>query len=106
MIGRLRHRLVLEALSTHSDGGGGVSDEWHTVATIWAALSPARGFEESRGSKPEAQGGHKILMRYRADLVPTMRFRKDARIFVIQTIRDVDERGAYQEVGCVERAVS
>ncbi len=106
MIGRLRHRLVLEALSTSRDGGGGVADEWEEVATLWAALSPTRGFEESRGGKPEAQRGHKVLIRYRADLVPTMRFREGTRIFEIQTIRDVDERGAYQEVRCVERSVS
>lgn len=106
MIGRLRHRLVLEVLSTSADGGGGVADEWHGVATIWAAISPARGFEESRGGKPESQMGHKILMRYRADLVPTMRFRDGTRIFTIQTIRNVEERGVYQEVRCVERVVS
>lgn len=106
MIGRLRHRLALEVLSTSADGGGGVVDEWSTVATVWAALSPTNGFEESRGAKPEAQMGQKILMRYRADLLPTMRFRKGTRIFVIQSIQNVEERDAYQEVRCVERAVS
>lgn len=106
MIGRLRHRLVLEELSTSGDGGGGVADEWEEVATLWAGLSPTRGFEENRGGKPEAQMGHKVLIRYRADLVSTMRFREGARIFEIQAIRNVDERSAYQEVRCVERNVS
>lgn len=106
MIGRLRHRLVLEELSTSVDGGGGVADEWQEVATLWAAFSPTRGFEESRGGKPEAQMGHKILIRYRVDLVSTMRFREGTRIFEIQTIRNVDERCAFQEVRCVERSVS
>ncbi|MBV1933643.1 MAG: phage head closure protein [Parvibaculaceae bacterium] len=98
--------MTLEALSFSADGGGGVADEWEEVATLWAALSPTRGFEESRGGKPEAQMGHKVLIRYRADLVPTMRLREGTRIFEIQTIRDVDERGAYQEVRCTERRVS
>ena len=106
MIGRLRHRLTLEALSISADGGGGVADEWDEVATLWAALSPTRDFEESRGGKPEAQMGQKILIRHRADLVSTMRFREGTRIFEIQTIRDVDERGAYQEVRCIERSTS
>lgn len=106
MIGRLRHRLILEALSTSADGGGGVADVWQEVATIWAALTPARSFAESRGGKPEAQMGHKVLMRYRPDLTATMRFRAGQRIFLIQAIRNVEERGVYQEVLCIERSVS
>lgn len=106
MIGRLRHRLTLEVLSASADGGGGVADEWQEVATIWAALTPARSFEESRGGKPEAQMGHKILMRYRPDLTTKMRFRAGQRIFIIQVIRNVEERGVYQEVLCIERSTS
>ena len=44
-IGRLRHRLTLEASSRTPDGGGGASETWATAAQLWGRIRPIGGTE-------------------------------------------------------------
>ena len=39
----LRHRLTLEQLSRVADEGGGFTEDWVTVSTLFAGLRPIGG---------------------------------------------------------------
>jgi head-tail adaptor len=44
-----------------------------------------------------------VVLRYRAGVVPAMRFHKGARIFHILTVIDVEERRRWLKCWCEER---
>ena len=46
---------------------------------------------------------HEVVLRYRAGVVPAMRFRKASRIFHILAVIDAEERGRWLKCWCEER---
>ena len=102
-IGALRHRLVIEAAQRTSDGGGGVSESWQAVATVWGAINPLDGSETVAGEGLAGRLTHAITIRHRAGLAPAMRLRFGARLFEIAAVVDVDERRRQLRCLCRER---
>lgn len=99
----LRHRLTLEELSRVADEGGGFTEDWVTVATLFADLRPIGGDERYEADRLAGRVTHEVSLRYRAGVVPAMRFRKGTRIFHIVTVIDVDERRRWLNCLCEER---
>ncbi|MGH6826423.1 phage head closure protein [Methyloceanibacter sp.] len=99
----LRHRLTLEELSRVADEGGGFSETWVTVATLSADLQPISGSETVEADRLAGTVTHEVVLRYRAGVVPAMRFRKGARIFLIIAVIDVEERRRWLKCWCEER---
>lgn len=99
---RLRHRLTLQAEVQTNDGAGGYSKSWQNIADIWAEIIPvtavssriisASGKETPFAGQPQAEMSHKILIRYRDDVTPAMRFLFDNRIFNIRHVANVEEK--------------
>jgi SPP1 family predicted phage head-tail adaptor len=102
-IGRLRHRLTLESVSRTPDGGGGASESWSTVATVWAEVTPVGGGESVAADAVTGGVSHEIRFRYRPGVGPSMRLRSGARVFVIAGAIDVDERRRWLKCLCLER---
>ena len=102
-IGRLRHRLALEAVSRSPDGGGGASETWTTVTIVWAEITPTGGTESVDADALTGRISHEIVFRYRPDVAPAMRLRGASRIFEIAAVIDVDERRRWLRCLCVER---
>ena len=102
-IGDLRQRLMLERVSRVNDGGGGASESWAVVATLWAALMPLAGNEDLDADALSGSLTHEIWLRYRAGVVPDMRLRMGARIFDVRSVIDVEERGRWLRLLCEER---
>ncbi|MEO8651001.1 MAG: phage head closure protein [Hyphomicrobiaceae bacterium] len=102
-IGRLRHRLTLEAANRTPDGGGGASETWTTIAEIWAEITPTGGAESVDADALTGRVSHEIVLRYRPDVAPVMRLRSAARLFEITAVIDVDERQRWLKCLCVER---
>jgi SPP1 family predicted phage head-tail adaptor len=88
----LRHRLTLEELSRVTDDGGGFTESWVEVATIFADLRPIRGSERVEADRLTGNVTHDVVLRYRPGVVPAMRFREDTRIFQIVAVIDVEKR--------------
>jgi SPP1 family predicted phage head-tail adaptor len=88
----LRHRLTLEELSRVTDDGGGFTESWVEVATIFADLRPIRGSERVEADRLTGNVTHDVVLRYRPGVVPSMRFREDTRIFQIVAVIDVEKR--------------
>jgi SPP1 family predicted phage head-tail adaptor len=99
----LRHRLTLEELSRVADEGGGFTESWITVATIFADPRPISGEERFEADRLAGSITHEVVLRYRAGVVPAMRLRKGARIFQILAVIDVEERRRWLKCWCEER---
>lgn len=99
----LRHRVTLEQLVRVADAGGGFAETWDDVAELAADIRPADGSEAVEADRLAGSLTHQIVLRYRAGVVPAMRFRKGARVFQILSVVDVDERRRWLKCFCEER---
>jgi SPP1 family predicted phage head-tail adaptor len=95
--------LTLEQLSRVADEGGGFTESWVIVATLFADLRPIGGDERFEADRLAGRVTHEIVLRYRAGVGPAMRFRKDTRIFHIVSAIDVEERRRWLSCLCEER---
>ncbi len=102
-IGALRHRLQLETENRVDDGGGGVTQTWSPVATVWASIKPRSGQEVFAADRLSGRLTHEIRIRYRTGVTPVMRFRQGSRIFQILAVIDMDERRRWLRCLCEER---
>ena len=99
----LCYRLTLEELEREADEGGGFTETWVEVATLSADLRPIGGGEGVEADRLAGRVTHEVSLRYRPGIVPAMRFRKDARLFHIVTVIDVEERRCWLKCLCEER---
>lgn len=102
-IGRLRHRLTLESATRTPDGGGGASESWATVATVWASITPTGGSEAIDADALTGRISHEIVFRHRPGVAPVMRLRRGNRVFEIAAVIDIDERKRWLKCLCMER---
>lgn len=92
--GKLRHRIIIQDKGTPTrDTFGQEVISWETHATLWAQVSPITGRETVEGSAQLADITHQIRIRSFAGVAPSMRVLWGSRIFDIQQVRDLDERG-------------
>ena len=101
--GDLRHRLVLEEAQRVSDGAGGFTEDWVTVAAVWAALEPHGGGEGVEAGRLAGRVSHAVTLRYRAGVTPAMRFRHGGRVLHILAVLDEGERRRWLRCLCEER---
>ena len=101
-VGRLRHRLVLEMPLTTPDGAGGVTLTWSSVATVWANVLAQTGREATQFDRFSGTSTHRVVLRFRSDVSPEMRFRTGQRLLHIVSVRDVEGRRRWLECACEE----
>jgi SPP1 family predicted phage head-tail adaptor len=111
-VGLMKQRITFEYYSLTSDGMGGNSQTWNTLATVWANISAVSGREayEIGGLKGKVQ--YRILTRYRDDFVSLgysresydylLRATYDGRTFNIEYAQDRGEEHSYTELIAVE----
>ncbi|MDX2073482.1 MAG: phage head closure protein [Alphaproteobacteria bacterium] len=88
----LRHKVFLERKIQTTDGAGGYTDAWETIATLWAGISRLRGGEKFSAGQLSASSTHVFRLRYNHNITTDMRFSYDERLFNIRALRNVDER--------------
>ncbi|MGY6708372.1 MAG: phage head closure protein [Rhizobiaceae bacterium] len=93
--GVLRTELALEAATPVPDGAGGHAVNWQEVATVFARLEPLDASERFGADQRLERITHRITLRARPGLSAGMRFRRNARRFLIVTVHDPDETGRY-----------
>ena len=98
-IGELTRRVTLEALNRTPDGAGGAVESWTTVATLFAAVRALSGGEGLAFDRMTGRATHEIIIRYRADVKPAMRFRLGTRTFEILAL--LDEEGRRRHLRCL-----
>ena len=92
VIGALRHRVTIERPERTAEGGGGATIAGTEVATVFARIETASGREISLADGRQGRATHKILLRWRADVEPQMRFTCEGRHFDIRAVLDTDGR--------------
>ena len=103
LIGALRRRLTLEVPDTVSDGAGGTTGEWSTIAVLWAAVHPRSGAEVFDGGRVDGRVTHDIWIRARGDIAPGQRLRLGSRVFNIRAVLRPDPFVNRMRLICEER---
>jgi SPP1 family predicted phage head-tail adaptor len=92
-IGALRARLTIETPVERPDGAGGLTRSWSTLATAFAAIEPLSGEERLLADRLEERVTHRVSLRAGPALKAGLRFRRGARVLMIRSVYDPDERG-------------
>lgn len=97
----LRHRVRIErsAAPTRTTDGG-FTENWTTLATVWARIHPLSGREYLEAQQVEADVSHKIWMRHNFDytITPRDRITYGSRAFNILSAVNVNEENRMVEV--------
>jgi len=101
-IGALRKRITIQEIASTKDGLSGVVEAWADWQTVWASIDPLRGDEYFAAKQFNVELTHKITIRYRSGLTPTMRVLYGARVFSISAILNPDERNRELVLMCTE----
>lgn len=103
--GQLRHRIVLQQLTTTQNEFGEPVQTWTTFATVYAAVEPLRGREFFAAQQITAELSVRIRIRYRSDVKPAWRAVWGAHTYDIQDVIDVDGRHTELQLMCREVVV-
>lgn len=102
-IGALRHRLTFKSTNTTADSFGEVSESpTTTVATVWGSINPLSGRELLQAQQVQAEVTHRVRIRYRSGLDPSMQIVFGTRTFDIVSIINLEERDREIEILCKE----
>lgn len=73
--GQLRHRITLQALTVELDSDGTQNDTWADAfpAPLWSAILPLSGAELMAAQAVQSKVETRFVVRYRPDIVPSMR---------------------------------
>lgn len=102
--GRLRHRITIQEPVTAHNGFNEAITTWVTVATVWASVEPISGREFFAAEHVQSEITHRVRVRYRAGIAPTMRVVFDGRHLMIEAVINYGERGTDLQLMCREMA--
>jgi SPP1 family predicted phage head-tail adaptor len=104
IVGKLNKRIVLERMSTVSDGMGGTTGTVEDVREIWGRVQPLSGRRLFEAQQIDNTLTHEIEIRHQGfDLGQGYRIRYGERVFVPHSIINVDEDGFVFKVIASER---
>lgn len=90
--GNLRHRITIQQLTRYDDNAGGYTETWNAVAIVWADVYPLKGQERYDAQQVLASLSHRVTIRYRAGVEPSMRLQYGNRTLNIESTIDPEER--------------
>lgn len=99
---RMDKRVTLQSVAQASDGQGGFTDTWSSVASLWAEIEPLNGYEKLQAMQLASPVTHKVTIRYRAGVTTKDRLLYSGRVFHIKEVINVGEDGNFLRLRCVE----
>lgn len=100
--GKLRHRITFQRVTLTSDGQGGQEETWADYTTIWADVETQENVTQSKeatvANEKVTTIAYKVKVRYRTDLVPSMRIKWGNRLMYIRNVLDLDNRKRYLQI--------
>ena len=102
-IAAMRARLTLQEPLAVDDGAGGQARAWRELAALWAAIRPRSGGEGAWCDAPAGHLSSEVVIRWRPDVRPGMRFAAEGRVFDIRAVFDPDGRRRRLVCHCLER---
>lgn len=103
MVGALRHRVTIERPLRTAEDGGTASIAWSSVGTVFARIEAVGGREIEVADGVTGRITHKVLIRWREDVLPEMRIVAGTRILDIRAALDSDGRRRWLRCLCEER---
>lgn len=100
--GALRHLIQLQRNEPLDDGCGGFETSWNMIADVWAQIKPRAIKTSFDEGTDRSSVTHQIILRWRDDCEPGMRFQYGARILNIRHVSDPDETLRYLVCECEE----
>lgn len=83
-IGKMRHRITIEQKTRVPDGAGGYTESWVAfVSNVSASIDPVSGKEFFEAQQTQSEVSHKIRIRYKLGVLPSMRVNFKGRIFAM-----------------------
>ena len=102
MLGTLNQRATVRAQTLTPDGGGGYSESWDVVATVWARLESVTGADQPRADRLESRVRHKIVLRRSNAFAAGQRVEIGARTFAVRALLDDGPRSQLLTLLCEE----
>lgn len=88
MLGKLNQRATVLARTLSPDGGGGHSESWDAVASVWARLEPVSAADRFTADKLESRARHRLTLRRSNALAAGQRVQLGARLFAVRALLD------------------
>lgn len=99
-IGELRHRITLQKQINVQNDYGATVTQWQTVATVWAEIKPISGREYFSAQQVQSEITTQIWIRYRNDVVPTMRVAHNGKYYEIISVLNHNGRNTSLQLMC------
>ncbi len=99
---RMDKRVTIQRVSQTTDGQGGFTEGWGEIATVWALIEPATGYEKMQAMQQSSPISHKLTIRYYSELTTKHRILFGERIFAIKEIINPNESNQFLKLKCVE----
>ena len=111
--GELRQRLTFQSLTVGQDSYGGITESWLPIidptdpaynaaafeaATVWAEVEYLSGRELWQAQQANSEASGRVRMRYRSDIVPTMRIAHGSKYLEIISVLPADNKGRELEL--------
>lgn len=100
--GDLRHRITIQSATTGSDGQGGTTKTWATLATVWAQVRPISGREAVQAGQMTSTLTTTVTIRSRTDVTVGQRVVHGSRTLAIASVQDPDGRSEQLALLCSE----
>jgi SPP1 family predicted phage head-tail adaptor len=92
----------VESAAGSSDGAGGETVVWDTLAMLWAQIEPVHAEERIVAGHLSGIVTHTVTLRYREDLAGGMRIAYRGRTFRILAVDDPQETRRFVVAKCEE----
>lgn len=101
-IGRLNKRITFQQLGQDKDEYGEIIEQWVDIKTVWAEIAPVSGNQFFAAKQINSEISHNVYIRYRNELLPSMRIYFNSRVFEILYIMNVKEENRLMQIYCKE----
>lgn len=103
-IGDYNKRVEIQAKTTVTDGMGGTTVTWVTLATVYAKITPVSSSERLEAMKNGNEITHRVNIRFRSVFKSAYRIKYGNRYFSIVGVMNVLEKGEELQMTCKEAA--
>lgn len=97
-IGELDQRIDLQSRSDSAAVGGGVTESYGAIASVWAKVDAVSGSLYFASQQLERNTTHLFTIRGRTDWAQIAYVRWDSRRFRVERVRDLDPVPRFQEI--------
>ena len=103
--GRYRHRVTIQEKVVTKDAVGGILETWGTAFTRYAKIRPLTSREVFEADQLQTRQSHAIDFRFSSVVSTQHRVAFKARIFLIKSVSNPDERQQVTLLGCMEEGI-